>query len=75
MPRIAQWLRIAGRPLSRSEARREGKEIGEKRGLHEGNPQTARNLLKSGLLDNEQIAQVTGPALAEVIALRQEGPN
>ncbi|MBL1267030.1 MAG: hypothetical protein COA87_004620 [Halomonas sp.] len=42
---------------------------GEKLGIEK----TARNLLKLGVLSDEQIAEATGLALDEVVKLRIEG--
>tara|TARA_R110002072_G_scaffold183088_1_gene339361 strand:+ start:305 stop:502 length:198 start_codon:yes stop_codon:yes gene_type:complete len=42
---------------------------GEKLGIEK----TARNLLKLGVLSDEQIAEVTGLALEDVVKLRIEG--
>jgi predicted transposase YdaD len=42
---------------------------GEKLGIEK----TARNLLKLGVLSDEQIAEATGLALEDVVKLRTEG--
>ncbi|MEL7965115.1 hypothetical protein AAG587_01945 [Vreelandella neptunia] len=42
---------------------------GEKLGIEK----TARNLLKLGMLSDEQIAEATGLALEDVVKLRTEG--
>ncbi|MBK1674994.1 hypothetical protein CKO35_17285 [Ectothiorhodospira shaposhnikovii] len=52
-----------------NEARREGRQEGEEIGLQKGQRLTAINLLKLGVLTDEQIAQSTGLSLAEVKAL------
>ena len=49
--------------------RQEGRQQGEEIGLQKGQRLTAINLLKLGVLTDEQIAQSTGLSLAEVKAL------
>ncbi|MBS3666326.1 hypothetical protein KGA68_00120 [Halomonas boliviensis] len=49
--------------------RQVGIQEGEKLGIEK----TARNLLKLGVLSDEQIAEATGLALDEVAKLRTEG--
>ncbi len=49
--------------------RQVGIQEGEKLGIEK----TARNLLKLGVLSDEQIAEATGLALDEVVKLRIEG--
>lgn len=61
----------------RQEGERLGIEKGEKLGIEKGEKlgieKTARNLLKLGVLSDEQIAEATGLALGEVAKLRIEG--
>ncbi|WP_420828255.1 hypothetical protein [Ectothiorhodospira shaposhnikovii] len=57
--------RREGEQKGRQEGRQEGEEIG----LQKGQRLTAINLLKLGVLTDEQIAQSTGLSLAEVKAL------
>ena len=45
-----------------------GRQIGEKLGIEK----TARNLLKLGVLNDEQIAEATGLAVDEIAKLRME---
>ncbi|WP_006786758.1 hypothetical protein [Thiorhodospira sibirica] len=52
-----------------------GEEIGLQKGQHLKAINTARNLLKLGVLTNEQIAQSTGLSVAEVEKLRLEQPH
>lgn len=54
----------------REEGRRQGREEGEEIGVKKGRLETARNLLRLGVLSDQQIGQVTGLSLAEVAALR-----
>ncbi|MCG5514394.1 Rpn family recombination-promoting nuclease/putative transposase [Ectothiorhodospira shaposhnikovii] len=54
----------------RQKGRQEGRQEGEEIGLQKGQRLAAMNLLKLGLLTDEQIAQTTGLSLTEVIALR-----
>ena len=68
-----------GLQKGRQEGRQEGEEIGlqkgRQEGLQEGQRLTALNLLKLGVLTNEQIAQSTGLSVAEVEKLRLEQPH
>jgi len=50
--------------------REEGRMEGRMEGREEASRETARNLLKLGVLSDQQIVQVTGLSLAEVAALR-----
>ena len=52
-----------------------GLQKGEEIGLQKGQRLTALNLLKLGVLTNEQIAQSTGLSVAEVEKLRLEQPH
>tara|TARA_R110000851_G_scaffold203777_10_gene355666 strand:- start:695 stop:925 length:231 start_codon:yes stop_codon:yes gene_type:complete len=56
--------RLEGRQLGRLEGRQEGEQLGIAK--------TARNLLKLGVLSNEQIAEATGLTVDEVARLRIE---
>ena len=56
------------------EAREEGREEGEQLGLQKGREDTARNLIKMGVLTDGQIARATGLSLAQVEALRAAEP-
>ncbi|WP_447042917.1 Rpn family recombination-promoting nuclease/putative transposase [Vreelandella sp. H-I2] len=53
--------------------RQEGEKLGIEKGEKLGIEKTARNLLKLGVLSDEQIAEATGLALDEVAKLRIEG--
>ncbi|MEC4766451.1 Rpn family recombination-promoting nuclease/putative transposase [Halomonas sp. CUBES01] len=53
--------------------RQEGEKLGMEKGEKLGIEKTARNLLKLGVLSDEQIAEATGLALDEVAKLRIEG--
>ncbi|HDZ47076.1 hypothetical protein LCGC14_0154310 [marine sediment metagenome] len=53
--------------------RQEGEKLGIEKGEKLGIEKTARNLLKLGVLSDEQIAEATGLALDEVAKLRTEG--
>ncbi|OAZ91400.1 Rpn family recombination-promoting nuclease/putative transposase [Halomonas sp. G11] len=53
--------------------RQEGEKLGIEKGEKLGIEKTARNLLKLGVLSDEQIAEATGLALDEVVELRIEG--
>ncbi|WP_109962876.1 hypothetical protein [Halorhodospira halochloris] len=59
-----------------NEARQEGLEKGEQIGLEKGErlraEKTARNLIKTNALSDEQIAQATGLTQGEVAQLRAE---
>ncbi|BBE11110.1 hypothetical protein HH1059_17530 [Halorhodospira halochloris] len=65
---------------ARQEGRQEGLQEGQKRGRQEGikegrqkaNSETARNLIKTNALSDEQIAQATGLTQGEVAQLRAE---
>ena len=57
------------------EARCEGLQERLQKGRQEGQRLTAINLLKLGVLTNEQIAQSTGLSVAEVEKLRLEQPH
>ena len=61
------------------EAREEGEQIGLRKGREEGrdeaHQQTARNLLRLGVLTDEQIARVTELTVAEIEALRAAEPH
>ena len=56
---------------------KEGEEIGikkgEEAGMSKGKRLTASKLIRSGLLTADQVAEVTGLTLAEVVALREGG--
>lgn len=52
----------------RQAGRQEGRQEGEQLGIQK----TARNLLKLGVLSNEQIAEATGLAVDEIAKLRIE---
>ncbi|MHA3025176.1 Rpn family recombination-promoting nuclease/putative transposase [Chromohalobacter israelensis] len=69
--RIKQWperWEEKGRQEGRQEGRKEGRQEGEQRGIEK----TARNLIKLGVLSDEQIAEATGLTVAEVEGLREE---
>ncbi|MCA8866846.1 MULTISPECIES: hypothetical protein [unclassified Halomonas] len=51
----------------------EGEKLGIEKGEKLGIEKTARNLLKLGVLSDEQISEATGLALDEVAKLRVEG--
>ena len=53
--------------------RQEGEKLGIEKGEKLGVEKTARNLLKLGVLSDEQIAEATGLALDDVAELRVEG--
>ncbi|MFP4245501.1 MAG: hypothetical protein ACLFRJ_10525 [Ectothiorhodospira sp.] len=55
--------------------RHKGRQEGEEIGLQKGQRLAAINLLKLGLLDDQQIAQTTGLSLDEVKALRSDQPH
>ncbi|SEP61528.1 conserved hypothetical protein (putative transposase or invertase) [Ectothiorhodospira magna] len=57
---------------ARREGEQKGRQEGEEIGLQKGQRLTAINLLKLGVLTDDQIAQTTGLSLAEVKALQQE---
>ncbi|MDR5886517.1 Rpn family recombination-promoting nuclease/putative transposase [Vreelandella janggokensis] len=65
----AQQERQEGEKLGLVKGEKLGIEKGEKLGIEK----TARNLLKLGVLSDEQIAEATGLALDEVVELRIEG--
>lgn len=65
----AQQERQEGEKLGLVKGEKLGIEKGEKLGIEK----TARNLLKLGVLSDEQIAEATGLALDEVVKLRTEG--
>ncbi|MCG5496061.1 MULTISPECIES: hypothetical protein [Ectothiorhodospira] len=52
-----------------------GRQEGEEIGLQKGQRLAAINLLKLGLLEDQQIAQTTGLPLDEVKALRSDQPH
>lgn len=54
---------------------KDAEERGEKRGERRGREDTARNLLRIGLLDNAQIAQATGLSEERVQALRADAEH
>ncbi|MCG5502114.1 hypothetical protein [Ectothiorhodospira lacustris] len=56
----------------RQKGRQEGEEIGLQKGRQKGRRLAAINLLKLGLLTDEQIAQTTGLSLTEVSVLRSD---
>jgi predicted transposase/invertase (TIGR01784 family) len=62
-----------------NEARREGEQEGLQKGLQEGRQENARstalNLLKLGVLTDEQIAETTGLSVAEVKALQSDSSH
>ncbi|MDR5865091.1 hypothetical protein QC758_19225 [Halomonas campisalis] len=55
-----------------NEAKREGRQEGEQLGTEKAKRDTARNLIKLGVLSDEQIAQATGLTMDDVEALREE---
>lgn len=57
------------------DAEERGERRGEKRGERRGREDTARNLLRLGLLDNVQIAQATGLSEEHVQALRADAEH
>ena len=58
------------RQKGRKEGRPEGRKEGRQEGCQEGQRLTAINLVRLGLLTDEQIAQTTGLPLDEVRALQ-----
>lgn len=60
--------RLESRQEGLQEGRQEGRQEGEKQGIEK----TARNLLKLGVLSDEQIAEATGLAVDEIARLRIE---
>ena len=63
--------RLEGREAGRLEGREEGRVEGEQLGAEKTRLETARNLLKLGVLSDVQIAQVTGLSGEQVRALRE----
>ena len=57
------------------EAREEGEQIGLRKGRDEARHETARNLIRLGVLTDEQIARVTELTVAEIEALRAAEPH
>ncbi|NYS59731.1 Rpn family recombination-promoting nuclease/putative transposase [Vreelandella salicampi] len=55
-----------------NDAKREGLQEGEQLGIEKNKRETAHNLLKLGVLNDEQIAEVTGLAVDEIAKLRIE---
>ena len=55
-----------------NDAKREGEQLGIEKGEQLGIEKTARNLLKLGVLSDEQIAEVSGLAVDEIAKLRIE---
>nr|WP_298375258.1 hypothetical protein [uncultured Halomonas sp.] len=55
--------------------RQEGRQEGEQLGTEKTKRATARNLIKLGVLSDEQIAEATGLTVAEVRALHAEDPH
>ncbi|CAM4065047.1 hypothetical protein VRRI112168_12880 [Vreelandella rituensis] len=59
-----------------NDAKREGEQLGiekgKKLGIEKNKRETAHNLLKLGVLNDEQIAEVTGLAVDEIAKLRIE---
>ena len=58
--------------LGLEQGRQEGLEKGLEQGRLEAKRATARNLIKLGVLNDEQIAEATDMSVAEVTALRRE---
>ncbi|TDN95747.1 putative transposase/invertase (TIGR01784 family), partial [Halomonas ventosae] len=58
--------------VEREKERQEGEQQGIEKGRLEASRETARNLIKLGVLSDEQIAEATGLADADVQALRVE---
>ncbi|MFC2993581.1 hypothetical protein [Halomonas tibetensis] len=58
--------------LGLEKGRQEGLQEGRQEGQLEANQETARNLIRLGVLSDEQIAEATGLAVADVQALRVE---
>lgn len=80
-----RWLSYAESPSTKAECmlaenlenwakkeRAEGRQEGEQLGAAKTKRQTARNLIQLGVLTDEQIAEATGLALADVQALRAQ---
>ncbi|MGE0086752.1 MAG: DUF2887 domain-containing protein [Desulfococcaceae bacterium] len=63
---------LQGKLEGKKEGKKEGKLEGKKEGKLEGRTETALNLLKMGLLTDEQIAKATKLRSAEVKKLRQK---
>ena len=61
-----------GKREGKLEGKREGKLEGKREGKLEGRTETALNLLKMGVLTDEQIAKATNLSIAEVKKLRQK---
>ncbi|MBK1653044.1 hypothetical protein CKO08_12610, partial [Halorhodospira halochloris] len=61
-----------GQKKGRQEGLQEGLQEGQKKGRQEANAETARNLIKTNALNDEQIAQATGLTQEEVAQLRSE---
>ena len=53
-----------------NDAKREGLQEGEQLGIEENKRETTHNLLKLGVLNDEQIAEATGLAVDEIAKLR-----
>ena len=67
--------RLEGRQEGEEFGLQRGRQEGEEIGLQKGQRLTALNLLKLGVLTNEQIAQSTGLSVSEVEKLRLEQPH
>jgi len=70
MTQIEQWIREEGRKEGRIEGRLEGR----LEGRIEGKKETARAALRKGF-SPEDIAEITGLSLDEVLAIKQEIEN
>ncbi len=69
-----EWL-ARGMEKGMKKGLQKGEEIGLQKGQHLKAINTALNLLKLGVLTNEQIAQSTGLLVTEVEKLRLEQPH
>jgi len=58
-----------------NDAKREGREEGHLEGQLEAKRATTQNLIKLGVLSDEQIAEATGLTVADVEGLRGEGTH
>ncbi|MTW19472.1 hypothetical protein [Allochromatium palmeri] len=65
--------REEGHQEGREEGRQEGEQIGLQKGRQEAAREMARNLIKLGLLNDVQIAQITGLSVAQIEAVRTSG--
>ena len=72
----AQQERQAGEKLGIEKGEKLGIEKGEKLGIEKGEKlgieKTARNLLKLGMLSDEQVAEATGLSVGEIAKLSTE---